>query len=262
MQKISPRYELMSKGIFIDPMVSLDKLRSLILTLRPILTQHELIRLGGNADGGYLLPNDLEGIKSCFSPGVNDTASFEQDLYKLGIESHLADYSIDNVPSGTIAKSFIKKYIGINSINEYMSMDDWIELCEPNSSNNDLILQMDIEGAEYGAILGCSKKNLDKFRIIIIEFHQIETWSQSDFFNLVEGTFQKLLDSHYLIHMHPNNATGIVNLNGFDAPRIFEATFIHKSRATIRGYAHLPNILDRPNLDYISEISIPSCWGY
>lgn len=31
-----------------------------------------LIRLGGNSGGGYIIPDDLENISACFSPGVSD----------------------------------------------------------------------------------------------------------------------------------------------------------------------------------------------
>ena len=35
---------------------------------------------------------------------------------------------------------------------------------------------------------------LKKFRIAAIEFHNIETWAQSDYFSIVEATFEKLLE--------------------------------------------------------------------
>ena len=34
----------------------------------------ELVRVGGENDGGYLVPNNFENIQYCFSPGVADTA--------------------------------------------------------------------------------------------------------------------------------------------------------------------------------------------
>lgn len=37
----------------------------------PLTTNIELIRVGSNFDGGYLVPNDLQGIEACFSPGVD-----------------------------------------------------------------------------------------------------------------------------------------------------------------------------------------------
>ena len=38
---------------------------------------YKLIRLGGRGDGAYLLPDDLQDIQACFSPGVSDSKLFE-----------------------------------------------------------------------------------------------------------------------------------------------------------------------------------------
>jgi len=164
------------------------------------------------------------------------------------------------VPKNTIVKSFIKKFLGANSVDEFISLDDWVNYCEPDAKSDDLILQMDIEGGEYDTLLGCSKDTLNKFRIICIEFHSIETWSQSDFFKIVEATFNKLFFTHTLVHLHPNNAVGIVNLNGFLAPRVFEITMIKKNRVKIHGLAKLPHPLDRPNIKNYPDITLPDNW--
>ena len=47
-------------------------------------------------NGGYLVPNCLDDIKFCFSAGVDDKISFENDLYNRNIKSFLADYSQDS----------------------------------------------------------------------------------------------------------------------------------------------------------------------
>ena len=50
-----------------------------------------LVRIGGEGDGGYLLPDDLKGIRKCFSPGVSTTAEFEKHVARTyGIKSFLA----------------------------------------------------------------------------------------------------------------------------------------------------------------------------
>ena len=45
-------------------------------------TGHDLIRIGNNKDGGYLIPNIIENIHVCFSAGVGDDITFEQELKK------------------------------------------------------------------------------------------------------------------------------------------------------------------------------------
>jgi hypothetical protein len=260
-QEINTRYDFFSKGIFIDPMVSKSRLQQLVKMIQPKSCSYELIRIGADADGGYLLPNDLEGIEACFSPGVDDIASFEQDLFrKYQIGSHLADFSVDVVPSGTLALSFTKKFLGANTYENFISLEDWVDSFTVFAKDDSLLLQMDIEGGEYETLLSCPTRILSKFRIMVIEFHLIESWAQTNFFGIVEAVFRKLLKTHFVVHNHPNNAMGIVDLNGFYAPRVFELTFIKKTRTSTFEIAKLPHALDFPNVDYMPDIQLPAQW--
>lgn len=100
-------------GIYIKKMPSQLKMFNLLNKLRPVKTEFNLIRVGSENDGGYLLPDDLNSIKACFSPGVDTNASFEKDLLQnFQIESHLADLSVDAPPNELKPKSFIKKFLG------------------------------------------------------------------------------------------------------------------------------------------------------
>lgn len=71
---------LASWGFCLKRYVTLEELRYRIRTLRPIVTDYPLVRVGDNADGGYLIPDDLVGVSACFSPGVDVKASFEMAL--------------------------------------------------------------------------------------------------------------------------------------------------------------------------------------
>ncbi len=59
-----------------------DKIQNFIKSLHPIKTEHELVRFGAKHDGGYLIPNDFEGIRALFSPGVGGESTFEEDFYR------------------------------------------------------------------------------------------------------------------------------------------------------------------------------------
>ena len=55
------------------------------------------VRLGGPHDGGYLIPDDLDGIVACFSPGVDQTSAFERDCLDRGMALYLSDASVTGV---------------------------------------------------------------------------------------------------------------------------------------------------------------------
>ncbi len=257
------KYEMSQQGIYIEYLTNRDDLNNLIKRLHPIKSHFELQRFGGDNDGGYLLPNDLQDIAVCFSPGVDVIASFEMDLLnRMGIDSHLVDYSVDAPPVGFIPKSFIKKYLGTVNDEKYITLDSWVRTSKEFQSNSDFLLQMDIEGGEYTSILGVTEEVLSRFRIMVIEIHNIESWGQPDFFNMVVNPFfNKLLKHFYVLHNHPNNCCGIVNIGGVLAPRVFELTLIRKDRCNPVGFANLfPHPLDRQNVLCNADITLPDNW--
>ena len=118
---------------------------SLIENLHPFSTEKDLIRLGPNGDGGYLIPNDIEGIEACFSPGVADNYGFEIDCLNLGMETFLADKSADSPMIIENQFHFIKKFVGSISNEDFITMDDWVN-SNIKDLKSELLLQMDIEG--------------------------------------------------------------------------------------------------------------------
>jgi Methyltransferase FkbM domain len=255
------RYEMFSKGLFLENMVPRSRIQALADKLYPSLCGFPLTRLGAKEDGGYLVPDDFNGVRACFSPGVDTYASFETDLLeRYSIGSHLADYSVDDIPKGLKALSFIKKFIGSNTEGNHVSLKDWVLQYEPEAKRNELILQMDIEGAEYATLLSCPDELLEKFRIMVIEFHDVETWTVNHFMNIVEATFSKLLRTHFVVHNHPNNAMGLVDIGGYAAPRIFELTFLARTRGIQGAQAITPNPLDFPNVAYLPPLDLNDCW--
>lgn len=43
-----------------------------VFVMRPKPSPVPLVRIGGDWDGAYLVPDDLAGVAACFSPGVNN----------------------------------------------------------------------------------------------------------------------------------------------------------------------------------------------
>ena len=89
-----------------------EDVRRVIQLLRPQPSPKKLIRVGSGRDGGYLVPDDLEDLVACFSPGVAETADFEQSLVERGIRCFLADYSVDRAPIRHDLVSFEKVFLG------------------------------------------------------------------------------------------------------------------------------------------------------
>jgi hypothetical protein len=239
----------------------MNELKELIKALRPVQTNFKLIRVGGANDGGYLIPDDLDGIASCFSPGVADTASFEADLCRRGIGSHLADGSVDGAPKGFTPLSFTKKYLdGYNDENN-ITLFSWVLGTDAYQFGEDLILQMDIEGGEYATIIATPLCVLKKFRIICLEIHDTDAWFNPIAWNTVATFFAKLTEDFHVVHNHPNNNCGSVVAGNIHLPRVFELTLLRKDRSEALGFVEdLPHPLDARNVLDTPELKLPKEW--
>lgn len=247
------------KGYLLARSVSKNQLGEFFKLIKPVQTEHKLLRIGGNGDGGYLIPDDIEGISMCFSPGVSTVANFEMEMVGRGMVCALADYSVDGPPISDPSLRFIKKFIGQNNDEVHITLQNWIDSFGPHLG--DLMLQMDIEGAEYQVLLDADVELLKKFRIIIIEFHDLNALISEFGFNLINTTFRKLLKDFDLIHIHPNNCTEPVEIFEYLVPPVMEFTFLRKDRSLIRtANANFPNQLDRPNVVDELDFPLPPCW--
>jgi hypothetical protein len=239
-----------------------EQLEELLKALRPVKTKYDLIRIGGDNDGGYLLPNDLSGISTCFSPGVDVTATFEKNLLSRGIKSHLADASVDGAPNGLEVLSFEKRFLGGTNDDEHMTLEYWVNSKAPSPwPTGDLILQMDIEGGEYTTLLCTPPDVLRKFRIIAIEIHNVQTWFTPLAWPVVTTFFEKLLEDFRVVHNHPNNNCPFIEADGILMPTVFELTLLRKDRTIALDYVtELPHPLDQPNVLDKPDRPLPEGW--
>lgn len=246
---IEPLNRLLIKRAVITKSTSRERVSALIKKLHPVCIENPFIRMGPKGDGGYLVPDDLDGIEACFSPGVSTESGFELDCIKRGMKVFMADKSVNapalDVPSGQY--SFLKKFVGCVNNEDYITMDEWVR-SSPISSNTDLLLQMDIEGSEYAAIINTSTALMQRFRIIVLELHYLKDWWNQRFFDVVEQAIKKLLQSHVCVHIHPNNQFGVDKKTGLQIPRLIECTFVRKDRQVLDAYQTcFPHKLDVDN---------------
>jgi hypothetical protein len=246
-------------GISVAMQADQTAVRALVARLHPLATEHPLIRLGGRADGGYLVPDDLDDIAACFSPGVDNRVSFERSIIARGIPCYLADASVDRVPIEGDKVHFLKKFIGIIDDDRTITLDHWVDANAPG--NNDLILQMDIDGAEWAVLLNVSREVLRRFRIIVIELHDLERLMDKHAFVIIKAAFERLLQDFYIVHSHPNNYGGTVRCHSLVIPRVLEMTLIRKDRVRSTQFAStFPHPLDAKNHANKPDVLLPPSW--
>jgi len=223
---------------------------ALFEVLKPKASKTPFIRIGGDHDGAYLVPNDLEGIEACFSPGVNRIKYFEDVLTdEYGIKSHMCDFTCDasefRTPLRDGMQTFQKKWLDVAPGEDNIALADWVAMSAPTG---DLLLQMDIEGAEYRNILGTPDETLQRFRIIVLEVHGLGRLIDGPTHRKVIAPFFEKLAHHFVcVHAHPNNCCGDFAIPGTDirVPNVLELTFVRtESFIPDAGTPKLPHPLD------------------
>jgi hypothetical protein len=232
---------------FCTAATSVDAVRALLTKLHPINTGREMIRLGPAGDGGYLIPDDLAGVTACFSPGVGNVAGFEFDCAQRGMTVFMADGSVSEPPIRNSGFRFMPKHIGPFTEGHFLSLKDWV-MSETDGAQGDLLLQMDIEGSEYEVLLFTPESVLERFRIIIIEFHYLDRLFSEPLFALYSRVFEKLLRTHSCVHIHPNNICPTLTIQGATFLQMAEFTFLRNDRIRKRSFATMfPHPLDSDN---------------
>ena len=251
---------LFASGLNVTRHIELAEVRDFVRKLRPQECGMELIRIGTDGDGGYLIPDDLEGIKYCFSPGVSTKSDFENQLADRGIRSFLADYSVDYPSINRPEFTFDKKFLGAADRREFFTLGTWKDK-HLAGYEGDLILQMDIEGFEYQVLLNASEDLLKQFRIVVIEFHFLNRIFDRFTFGIISSCFDKLLEHFHLVHIHPNNCCGCLKKGNIEIPGVIECTFIRKDRASYtQPQTRFPHRLDITNVPTNPPLPLPKCW--
>lgn len=210
-------------------------LESLALFI-PKKTTVPLVRIGPNFDGGYVCPDDFFGIDKAFSPGTNCVWEFERSLAeKYGIHSMLLD-SQDKMPINLGAlQTFRSALLGPVNKPGWITLESWVAV-DASITDHNLLLQMDIEGHEYSVLLSTPMATLRRFRIMVIEFHNLNWLLNLPLAaNTMSPVFQKLSEDFEILFVNPNNAGGEWHLGRNRFPRVLEVTFLRKDRISERS---------------------------
>lgn len=246
--------------------------------------EYELIRLGGENDGGYVVEkNSVIDSKSLLTLGLGYEWRFEKEYFKLNHNSitcfdHSVNYSsIKKLSRKYLAsylfrilkpKYFIKKNFFKNLVrNIFLFMDyknffinnvihvekrvgnGQKEIClEDILKHKNLIfpcfLKVDIEGSEY-RILDEIINFKSRFTGMVIEFHDVDLH-----INRILNFIDKL--DFDVVHIHPQNPAPVTKNN---IPTQIELSF-SKNPTKIGDNPVLPHQLDMPANPDFEEIAM------
>ena len=251
---------LISKYSFgIKRLVKRDKVLNLLRVLLPKKMDSNLIRIGINGDGGYLIPDILTDSFFCISIGCNNEWSFERDLFsKYNVRSVIVD-EVTKQPADLFPELFyIPKFLGRRTSRKYVSFDGINKFLEFNAiKSQSIILKIDIEGDEYAVLPTIKNEFLKKVKIIVIELHNLELIQYQKFYDYFNNLQKNLFSKYSCVHLHPNNCCGVWGWGGVKFPRVAELTFVRGDIVECSPeLAKIPNRVDFKNVLGIDDIQI------
>jgi hypothetical protein len=217
-----------------------------------------LTRIGGPNDGGYVMY--LPGEKcTAISLGVGPNVSWDQNMVSLGHRVEMFDPTIRRPPSRVEGAKFHR--IGVvGNHDEQPNLDlrtltELRELC--NSDSKDMILKIDVEGAEWFAFASAPTLELEHYQQILVEFHDLSAISDTSQFELMHKAISNLCETHFPVHLHANNYSKLVRFGRYWFPDAIEVSFVRRSDATKTGIrSAVASLSDNPNCPDLPEYNL------
>ena len=211
-----------------------------------------LTRVGSAADGAYAMAAVGENIAAAISIGVGHDVSWDQAIAAKRIPVTMFDPTVAELPSAVPGGTFHRIGIGVPEATpvsdlhgmDLRPLDDLLELAGVSDST-ELLLKIDVEGAEWDAL---RDTDFAVFQQVLIEMHDIARLSDPKQAEAVLETVRKLAHTHYPVHVHANNEGAFNRFDRFWFPDVIEASYIRKDLlAGATPATHLVEGLDIPS---------------
>lgn len=225
------------------------------LKLKSISEKDEFIRIGRNYDGGYIMLDDINDTMKAYSFGIFNDISWDKEMAeRFGIKVEMYDHTIPREPEYHRLLSFHRIGIGQNDDIEHnlLSLKTILRDNE-DAKNNNLILKMDVEGAEYDFINSTDENILKQFRQIIIELHKLDSKNID-----IIRAIKKLNKTHQLVWLHGNNYVKASRFeNGVIMPHVLEVLFVNRDYYSFDDFkGSLPFEIDQPNMYGVKDFKL------
>ncbi len=222
---------------------------SLLHLLRPYQCDFRKVRIGSLGDGGYVMPDDCDGVTAVLSLGVGTEVSFDEHFAKRGVPVYQYDPTVGGPPVAHENFHFNAVAWGATDSPGVASLGTMIRSHGLNATN-DAILKFDIEGGEWDAMSTVAPDQLKYFRIIVCELHALHAIHDLTYLRTLKRTMNLLTRNHTVVHLHANNCCGITLVEGVPVPAVVELTLLRNDRS---GFAPsdepIPGPLDYPSMD-------------
>ena len=230
-----------------------ELLRS-ILTIKKVVGKN-FVRVGRPHDGGYIMVDNFHAAdKIAYSFGIGNDVSWDLNMAARGYDVFMYDPTINALPQENQKFHFFKEGIaGIEMKEKSLNTLEHFVKMNGHEYNDDMILKMDVEGAEWSFLATVSTELLNKFDQLVFEIHfMIDEKNQSEM-NATLACLKKINKTHSLVHLHANNARPFL---------IFDDKVLFPSLLELT-YVKTPNyeLIDDENIFLPIPLDAPNNWA-
>jgi hypothetical protein len=225
------------------------------------IVSHRKCRVGPRTDGGYVMFDALDGAGPVYSFGIGANVGFDEDFAQRGRSIFMFDHMIERLPKQHPAFHFMRRGISArdDAAKQTFSLDYFIRELG-HAGRRDLILKMDVEGAEWDVLAEAAPADLDRFQQIVLEVHCLLQLGDPEFRGTVARALRKMNENFLLGHVHANNYGRLGVIDGFAVADVLELTYIRKDLAVGRpSRAFYPLAIDHSNQHHRPDILL---WFY
>ena len=248
-----PDETIISKRTFTVSKEYYDELHKLLHIARA--EGHELIRVGRDNDGGYVMLDDLPG-GIAYSFEICDDVSWDKDMASRGYDVFMYDHTIDGLPENNDRFHWSKLGIadGVTDDERLKTLEELISM-NHHENERSMILKMDVEGAEWGFLESVKPETLAQFSQITLEIHDMINPSSPE---RILNILHKINATHQLIHLHANNFGDYITVGGQNFASVLEASYVlrDKYKIALNYDVNLPLGIDMPNKRTAPDIEL------
>ena len=229
----------------------IDRIAELI---RPIaVPDDQLIRVGGDGDGGYVMVDGLR-VDGAISIGVGPDVSWDRDVALRGIPVVMFDHTVRRLPAKVPGGVFHR--IGVGVGDSLKPLSSLLEIAGFQESSN-LLLNIDVEGAEWEVFQTADSELLARFQQVVCELHGFEAVDGGAGGDRIVSALERLSTTHVPVHLHANNYSRIIRFGDLWFPSAVEVSWVRRDLASdMEPRSGIRSMHDRPNDSRVSEIDL------
>jgi len=207
------------------------------------------VLIGPKTDGSYVMLNNFENIKLAYSIGISNSIEFDKVLAEKGIDVYMYDHTINRLPFKSGKFHWKKIGIGGNS-QRSKNIQTLQDMLKENGHlhEKNMILKMDVEGAEWNTLNDVGEEVLSQFKYIILEYHFYNIP-----INLLYKVLKKIYKTHQIFYTHCNPFSPIINFGNNRICGCIEVSYIIR-----KGY----NFIRDQSIYPIKELSCGNNKGF